>query len=354
MTYIELSYKTKKYKMKKIVVTISLIFISLSNLFSQVPTDGLEAQYLFNGNADDDSGNNFNGEVVGATLTTDRFNNENCAYYFDGIDDYISLPSDFDYENRTICAWFNASTISTYNRIYDSNHPGLNYGKTTLLTHSRDGVDKMRMIYWEVDGGYEWNICSDAWYFMAMSIAGQDINYYVNGLYAGSFTGTYEKAVDGDEHAYIGTNRTAADRFFNGKIDDVRIYNKALNEKEILALYAEEYANTIYYDSIQVTDTLFIDISIPLELEEESINNRIKVYPNPSSEYVTVDFGTYDLLTGYLLKIFDVQSNEVYSEEINSKYTTIQISEIGTKGIYFIQVLDENNELVSVKKLIIN
>ncbi len=340
--------------MKKLTLSISLIFIGVINLISQVPDDGLKALYLFNGNANDESGNNLNGEVVGATLTTDRFDNENSAYYFDGIDDYISLPSDFDYENRTICAWFNASTITTYNRVYDSNHPGLNYGKTTLLTHNSDGIDKMRMIYWEVDGGNEWNICTDSWYFMAMSITGNEISYYVNGLYAGSFTGPYEKAVDGASHAFIGTNRTGDSRFFNGKIDDVRIYEKALNKNEILALYADEYVNTIYYDSIQVTDTLLIDVPITTGIDEQIDINRIKVYPNPTSEYVTIDFGNYEMLDSYSLKIFDLQQSEVYSEEINTQYTTIQVSEIGTKGMYLIQILDSNNEIVSVKKLIIN
>jgi hypothetical protein len=338
--------------MKKVIVMFSLITISVINVFSQIPTDSLKAAYLFNGNANDESGNGFNGVVVGASLTTDRFNNDNSAYFFDGVNDHISLPSDFDYQNRTICAWFNASSITTYNRIYDSNHAGLNYGGTTLLTHERDGVDKMRMTYWEVDGGYEWNTCINSWNFMAVSIVGNEIKYYINGLYAGSYSGIYKVPVDGDSHAYIGTSRTAINRFFHGKIDDVRVYSKALNQNEIIALYAEEYANTIYYDSIQVTDTLLIDVA--LGVDNPSIKTQIKVYPNPSSDYINIDFGEYDQLSNYRLKIFNIQQTEVYSQRITSKFSTIQINEIGTKGLYFIKILDDSNDVVSVKKLIIN
>lgn len=47
------------------------------------------AWYHFNGNANDASGNNFNGNVYGATLTTDRFGNENSAYSFNGMGLFI-------------------------------------------------------------------------------------------------------------------------------------------------------------------------------------------------------------------------------------------------------------------------
>ena len=52
-------------------------------------TSHLIAYYPFNGNANDESGNNNHGTVNGATLTTDRFSNPNNAYSFDGIDDFI-------------------------------------------------------------------------------------------------------------------------------------------------------------------------------------------------------------------------------------------------------------------------
>jgi hypothetical protein len=48
------------------------------------------------GNANDESGNGHHGTVHGATLTTDRFGNQDSAYLFDGQDDYIALPDNLD------------------------------------------------------------------------------------------------------------------------------------------------------------------------------------------------------------------------------------------------------------------
>ncbi|CAB1060422.1 hypothetical protein D1BOALGB6SA_5188 [Olavius sp. associated proteobacterium Delta 1] len=48
------------------------------------------ANYPFNGNSNDESGNGNDGTVYGATLTTDGFGNPNSAYFFN--EDYILVP----------------------------------------------------------------------------------------------------------------------------------------------------------------------------------------------------------------------------------------------------------------------
>ena len=53
--------------------------------------DGLVAFYPFNGNANDESGNGYDGTVFGAALTADRNGSPNSAYFFDGVDDYIEI-----------------------------------------------------------------------------------------------------------------------------------------------------------------------------------------------------------------------------------------------------------------------
>ena len=70
--------------------------------------DGLVAYYPLSGNANDASGHGHNGTVQGANPTTDRFGNPNSAYYFDGINDYITVPDDgsFNVGNYlTISLW---------------------------------------------------------------------------------------------------------------------------------------------------------------------------------------------------------------------------------------------------------
>ena len=61
--------------MRKILL---FTFLSINSIaFAQIPSAGLVGSWPFNGNANDESVNNNNGVVFGATLTTDRFGNPN-------------------------------------------------------------------------------------------------------------------------------------------------------------------------------------------------------------------------------------------------------------------------------------
>ena len=85
--------KTTKTKnlLLGIVIGIGTSFATVAqNVPNYVPTNGLVGWWPFNGNANDESGNNNNGTVNGATLTSDRFGNANKAYSFDGVNDFIS------------------------------------------------------------------------------------------------------------------------------------------------------------------------------------------------------------------------------------------------------------------------
>ena len=70
--------------------------------------NGLVAYYPFNGNANDESGNGYNGIVNGATLSTDRFGNANNAYDYDGISNSISI------NDNPLLRFNNSFSISTW------------------------------------------------------------------------------------------------------------------------------------------------------------------------------------------------------------------------------------------------
>ena len=69
-----------------LLFTLLLSLISFSQIPNYVPSNGLVGYWPFTGNANDLSGNGYNGTVNGATLTTDRFGVANRAYSFDGND----------------------------------------------------------------------------------------------------------------------------------------------------------------------------------------------------------------------------------------------------------------------------
>ncbi len=79
---------------------------------SPIPTNGLVAWYPFNGNANDESGNNLNGTVNGANLATDRFLKTNKAYSF-STNQSIKIPnsSTKNLFPLTISLWYNLNQV---------------------------------------------------------------------------------------------------------------------------------------------------------------------------------------------------------------------------------------------------
>ena len=80
--------QTFRRMIKRLLFLIIFFTFSTSIVHAQIPRTGsLVGSYQFSGNAIDSSGSSNNGEVFGSpSLTSDRFNNTNSAYSFDGND----------------------------------------------------------------------------------------------------------------------------------------------------------------------------------------------------------------------------------------------------------------------------
>ncbi len=231
--------------------------------------DSLIAFYPFNNDAKDESGNNNNGIVNGAILTMDRKNSDNSAYYFDGIDNYIALPKDFDYKERTISLWFNVkeSDVNSGNRIYNSDHPGLKYGSTNIdiyLGNLRFGVGggQAESIIYQIE--------KNKWYHAVLIVDTLSTMAYVNGELINTVPFVNHHSNQGEATAFIGTNRDKIRYFFNGSIDDIRIFNRKLNEYEVVQLFNEENylsANFIAFplEGVDSLSTQFTDMSLSLD-----------------------------------------------------------------------------------------
>jgi len=206
---------------------------------------GLLAYYPFNGNANDESGNGNNGFVTGAIPTNDRFDNLNSAYYFDGIDDYIDIRHALD-SCRSISFWFKPNSIidSTTSRI-------------SLLVRNTNNENDELTIYFEDQPNYKGKlvfarrighnphgIASDTsfwknqWYHVAAVINPQEgMKLYINGTIQSDSENSTEPVPVRTEYSAVGRWGNAAVRYFDGVIDDICIYNKALSQTEIDSLY---------------------------------------------------------------------------------------------------------------------
>lgn len=198
--------------------------------------DGLVAYYPFNGNANDESGNGNHGTVHGATLTEDQFENSNSAYEFDGSNDYIEAPTDFTHTKFTVGAWIKLKTHQCYAGIVDGYH-----NKWELVMDCQAGGKKLEFAQWKSGNSYNDHRASSTlntsqWYHVAVVIDNTSGSFYINGQFDSTFTMT-ASALTPVSKFIIGASLSGSAQYFNGNIDDIRIYNRALSESEIQQLY---------------------------------------------------------------------------------------------------------------------
>lgn len=219
--------------MKKLTFTLITYILWINMLNAQTPI----AYYPFSGNANDAAGSN-NGTVNGATLTADRFGNANSAYAFDGVDDFIGLPTG-SVTNYTLIAWvkFDGSPSNKNLIVFtDASGPG---GAWSSQMRTGNAVFQnycypLNPILLEGTT----NISASVWYHVAVSAsANGQMKIYVNGQ------------LDATPLAVSGTPWAGGDRFelarasgdfkgfFEGVIDDVKIYNTQLTDAQVLADY---------------------------------------------------------------------------------------------------------------------
>ena len=232
-----------------------------------IPTNGLVGYWPFNGNANDESGNGNNGIVNGANLTADRFGRPGKAYSFDGTSNSIGIG---DLKNPD--DWTLSSFVSVFGFNYDVQYPigfedamsnsGLNGGKGICVTGYYDPCTiPQRFVLYDATTGCtnvltgNTPINTNNWYHITVTKTLQNYKLYVNGLPNGSSTNFNNIAL---KNVFFG-RRPGDGRFFNGKLDDIRIYNRALTPNEVAALATE--GNNISYLWSNGATTPTIDVS---------------------------------------------------------------------------------------------
>ena len=228
-------------ELKYLLLTIVVIFGIQTNSISQipyyVPTNGLIGWWPFNGNANEESGNGTIGTVNNANLTTDRFGNTSSAYSFDGSTSYINTNLTFSPPNISICAWIKTSGTNDYSGIVCSRSIGADItGFVTYNGHIEcllsNGLNNI--IYYEDVTGQQ-QLYDNRWHLCVMTYDGIELKAYVDTVYLGS--SNYSILISNIDDFKIGWDDCYPSRFFNGLIDDVCIYNRALTQIEISNFY---------------------------------------------------------------------------------------------------------------------
>jgi hypothetical protein len=217
-------------------------------------TNGLVAWYPLDGNASDMSGNSRHGTIYGSNPTEDRHGKMNRAYNFDGIDDYIKINHDkaFNHLPLSISAWFNsngnsgqAGIVSKYWAAHWNGWQIMDFNGDLVPWYLRSLSPRNVIIgkYGE-SKAFETKTPLNSWSHATVVFSEDGGTLFLNGKEADSMKWTGQaSAPTTNQPVTIGRYQGASNGYFKGSIDDVRIYDRALSEEEVLALYELESKN---------------------------------------------------------------------------------------------------------------
>ena len=224
-------------------MTTQMIF---SQVPSYVPSNGLMGYWGFNGNANDQTPNGYNGTVNGATLTTDRFGNNNSAYSFDGVNDFISTSYSgiLGTNSRSVSFWYNSNSNNTEETVFTDYGGGNNNGEgfaCTLFPLNQPAVDNTGSWIKTVNSTTinNWNFYTVTY----SSLDGSNLDnckIYINGVLQSisQSSPVYDINTINGVNMVFGSSRLFDPiQFFNGKLDDIGIWNRALSQQEISNMY---------------------------------------------------------------------------------------------------------------------
>ena len=210
-------------------------------------THGLVAYYPFNGNANDASGNSYNGTVFGASLTTDRYNNPNSAYSF-VQGNYISTTNNMPLTSVSISVWVEVLTSPMVGAFVCKNMDLVNnsgyafyYGNSnnpSIYNNADNGL--FAVVGW---GGISANLIIpnpvtylslNVWHNCVFTYGSGNGNIYLDGVLISSLTGL-NPITQNNQVVLIGKS-PFGDNLFSGNLDDIRIYDRILTPLEVLYL----------------------------------------------------------------------------------------------------------------------
>jgi len=221
---------------------------------------GLVAYYPFNGNANDSSSNNLTGVITGATLTNDRFGNANKAFKFSGNsinDNTVVVKDEFIKVSNFNKNFSDKISISLWANVDSTNYGGflqrrvdnnIDFAVTSYGGSSGTSPDP-NTISWNIGGNRthlgKTVIPYKTWHNYIYIFDGTSMKTYLDGILETQTAATgliSNNTSDLFIGKYIYNGGKTHHFYYNGSMDDIRIYNRVLNSNEISALSTENGA----------------------------------------------------------------------------------------------------------------
>ena len=224
----------------KFLPTLACLLTTLFGLRAQTPLP--VAQYSFTGNANDQSSYANHAQVNGAVLTQDRFNFSNRALYFDGIQSSLRAENgaQLNTAHTTISLWVKVNQLPAQGEVFLLSHGGWQerwkislpgHGKPVFTTNSAGGIKDMDTDSVSLPVG--------EWRHLVMVHDGSNDKIYVNGVLKNSKAAT--GALNNTTKPFgMGFDPIDATNYFNGSLDEIMVFDTALTETQISALYTAQ------------------------------------------------------------------------------------------------------------------
>lgn len=223
---------------------ILIVFFILGNLqlSSQNIEQGLIAHYLFSGNTADSSTFGNHGTGYNIVLTEDRFGTPDAAYDFNGLNAYITIPNSASLQSPT-----NEITQVAWINMYGYSLTGFVFSPVFMKSNSGSNAFQYRMYISPSGLGASFNNWTNTgvnytefnafeWYMITTTLKEDTIRTYINDGYLGYAVVNGNMVVD-NRPLEIGRDVPGVTEHFYGKLDDMRIYDRALTPEEVELLY---------------------------------------------------------------------------------------------------------------------
>jgi len=102
-----------------------------------------------------------------------------------------------------------------------------------------------------------------------------------------------------------------------------------------------------------IADSTHIYIDQTTRVKKHIKKSTLKVYPNPTKDIIYIETGNYANMKGHSLNITNNLGQQVYRSAINEQRISVNVSKLGTRGTYFLQVLDGNRNVVDFKYIVL-
>jgi hypothetical protein len=264
------------------------------------------------GNAIDIGGGGNNGTPT--SVTQNVTGKINTAYAFNGTSSYIDMGNKTNLSLTTsgsISAWIYPTDVTHMGLIVSKGNPGsdLNGFNLGFLYNT---------LYWELDNStariqgscpIAGNIVNNTWYLVTLTWNGSNVNLYLNGLAVSAPVAQTVTPVSNVYPFRIGARGdNLGSNLFQGTIDEVGVWNRALTSAEVIALYSS--GTGISYPFGQTTN-LVTTWNSSSSQQFSNINlSSVKAYPNPYSS--EINFYLRSSLTGKgSLVLYDLLGREV-------------------------------------------